>query len=276
MNANTTAKTQGEYTPITYKEVKSNLTFWQKGKETTTKVTCTDVKKQNVVYKKVVKKAESFISDEDYFLFTTVGKRKNLIFNASLVKSTSISIKNNVTDYTLENNSKVQDHVSISPLELTFSVSSYKYVDKVPSKIEDESKEVTKLEGIVGLIPNLTLKGYVRYIFLRDIISGSQESDNFFTTTLKNDENIYTATYKQLYNASKTGLLLTARSVFGDIRNLVITSVSFSYENEVDNATIEISLKQLNFANRLNTNFNRSDGQKTEVVECGLISGRKI
>jgi hypothetical protein len=240
-----------------------------------------NARQQYIDLKNEINTSGIFVSDNDYLLSLKLDDDTKLIFNCSLLKNAEISIENEITDYVLEKNAKVQDHISHAPIEISLNVMMYWYVDEAPKKITGQSFIENKLSAFSGFAPNLSIKAQEYYNkatdLKRKVEAAARKVDNgvnFFLNILETSgNNPYLTAYKVLKNASDIGMTLTVNSSFASIENMVIKSLRFSNSNDIDNANITISLKQINLAKKSVALVGRLKSQKAQMVNNGVQQG---
>lgn len=176
----------------------------------------------------------------------------------------SISIQNQITDNYIENNTAIQDHIAHNPIIVTVKGISGEVVYKPPMKALTELDKwlynkvgynahnilTNKLTIIPALLPpvdNITqaAKDTVQYV------EASYERykkiyDNF---TRKGLRPIRLKTvYNRLIEANSGNKLLTVYTPFTAFENMAIQSISLSQGNINYAADIEITFKQIQFA----------------------------
>lgn len=181
----------------------------------------------------------------------------------------SISVQNQITDNYIENNTAIQDHIAQSPItvsvrgligELVYkpptlsSTLKNMGLDKLSKSTSDMAKTLqpvaNKLSIIPALLPpvdNITqrAKNAVQYVEA-SVDRYVKIAKNFFSETDKITqlEKIYSKF--MVFRANNTELtVVTPFKTFG---NMYIQSITFTQGNENFTADIQLTLKQINYA----------------------------
>ena len=223
-----------------------------------------------------------------------------LYFN--VIQEHSVSIQNQITDNYIENNTAVQDHIAQSPLVVSLRGLSGEVVYAPPQKalnwmyskangfIQDalnidpmaNQRILTdKLTAIPALLPpvdNVTqmAKNAVQYV---------EASVNRYLKIIKNftDEGTKQTRLQQIYSdlleLRANNVLLFVETPYTDFSDMAIQSITLRQGNENYITDIELTLKQINFAQ---TQTTKPDTERmaiynacarTEVEDCGKVQG---
>lgn len=223
-----------------------------------------------------------------------------LYFN--VIQEHSVSIQNQITDNYIENNTAVQDHIAQSPLVVSLRGLSGEVVYAPPQKalnwmyskangfIQDalnidpmaNQRILTdKLTAIPALLPpvdNVTqmAKNAVQYV---------EASVNRYLKIIKNftDEGTKQTRLQQIYSdlleLRANNVLLFVETPYTDFSDMAIQSITLRQGNENYITDIELTLKQINFAQ---TQTTKPDTERmaiynacarTEVENCGKVQG---
>ena len=226
-----------------------------------------------------------------------------LYFN--VIQEHSVSIQNQITDNYIENNTAVQDHIAQSPLVVSLRGLSGEVVYAPPQKalnwmyskangfIQDalnidpmaNQRILTdKLTAIPALLPpvdNVTqmAKNAVQYV---------EASVNRYLKIIKNftDEGTKQTRLQQIYSdlleLRANNVLLFVETPYTDFSDMAIQSITLRQGNENYITDIELTLKQINFAQ---TQTTKPDTERmaiynacarTEVENCGKVQGMEV
>lgn len=192
-----------------------------------------------------------------------------------IIKGHTISINNQITDYYLENNTAVQDHIAHAPIVITLSGISGEIVYTSARAKEDYNNELNKavshtnqqefhnkLSALQILKPsasNLTQKAqnafdYVaasadRYIgILRQFRNSNSPMDKYTGANDTFQETRLQEIHRKLLLLRNNNTSLWVHTPYADYTNMYIQSITLRQNEENFITDIELSLKQLNFA----------------------------
>ena len=192
-----------------------------------------------------------------------------------IIKGHSISINNQITDYYLENNTAVQDHIAHAPITITLSGISGEIVYTTTQAERDYSKELVqavsyanrqnlnnKLTALLVLTPstsNMTQRAknaydYIeasagRYIgILRRFRNSDTPMDKYNGTSDIFKETRLQEIHRKLMLLRNNNTALWVHTPYGDYLNMYIQSITLRQNDENYITDIEMTLKQLNFA----------------------------
>ena len=192
-----------------------------------------------------------------------------------IIKGHSISINNQITDYYLENNTAVQDHIAHAPITITLSGISGEIVYTTTQAERDYSKELVqavsyanrqnlnnKLTALLVLNPstsNMTQRAknaydYIeasagRYIgILRRFRNSDTPMDKYNGTSDIFKETRLQEIHRKLMLLRNNNTALWVHTPYGDYLNMYIQSITLRQNDENYITDIEMTLKQLNFA----------------------------
>lgn len=195
----------------------------------------------------------------------------NVGYYFDIIREHSVSIQNQITDNYLENNTAVQDHIAHNPITVTISglagevffTPPTKALNKLYTKFNtfmqskfnndtmaNEYLMSDKLLAIPALIPsvdNVTqlAKNAVQYVEssykrLEKVVKGFKNKE------IK--EARLWQIYRELKDLSDTNTALIVETPFTVLDNMFIQSISLRQGNENYVTDLEISLKQINYA----------------------------
>lgn len=202
-----------------------------------------------------------------------------------IIKGHTISINNQITDYYLENNTAVQDHIAHAPIVITLSGISGEVVYTSAQAEEDYNRELSqatvysnqqnlnnKLTALAILNPsasNLTQKArnaydYIeasarRYIgILRRFRNSDNPMDRYTGASDTFRETRLQEIHRKLMLLRNNNTALWVHTPYGDYLNMYIQSITLRQNEENFITDIELSLKQLNFAEVKYTTVDKS------------------
>lgn len=202
-----------------------------------------------------------------------------------IIKGHTISINNQITDYYLENNTAVQDHIAHAPIVITLSGISGEVVYTSAQAEEDYNRELSqatvysnqqnlnnKLTALAILNPsvsNLTQKARNAYDYIEasarryiGILRRFRNSDNPMDRyTGANDtfrETRLQEIHRKLLLLRNNNTSLWVHTPYADYTNMYIQSITLRQNEENFVTDIELSLKQLNFAEVKYTSVDKS------------------
>lgn len=226
-----------------------------------------------------------------------------LYFN--VIQEHSVSIQNQITDNYIENNTAVQDHIAQSPLVVSLRGLSGEVVYAPPQKalnwmyskangfIQDAlnidpmanqrilTDKLTAIPALLPSVDNVTqmAKNAVQYV---------EASVNRYLKIIKNftDEGTKQTRLQQIYSdlleLRANNVLLFVETPYTDFSDMAIQSITLRQGNENYITDIELTLKQINFAQ---TQTTKPDTERmaiynacarTEVENCGKVQGMEV
>ena len=217
-----------------------------------------------------------------------------------IIQEHSISIQNQITDNYIESNTAVQDHIAKSPLVISLRGLSGELVYKPATKTLDflyetandllgqkfnNSLVVTdKLTVIPALLPpvdNITqmAKNTVQYV--ESSVKRYVKIVKNFASPLDRETKLQEI-YRKFMLLRTSDTLLRVETPYKTFDNMVIQSLTLRQGNENYITDIELTLKQLNFAETKTTKpdtdrmakYNAI--QRAEVEDCGKAQGVEV
>lgn len=194
---------------------------------------------------------------ESIFIQTDANQLENISFN--IRKGESIRLQSHITDYVLENNTTVSNHITLQPLEITLRGEFGEVVRTIPRKNIVNKNIQDKINPIGLFNTDFEVKAQ-RYINkVEDLI---EKVDDLFYKVgrgidyLANLMNqLPTQQQKAFYSLMmlwKMKTLVSVKTEFYQINNMVIQSIEFSQgEDTINKSEATIHLKQLNFTEEI-------------------------
>lgn len=218
-----------------------------------------------------------------------------------IIQDHSVTIQNQITDNYLENNTAVQDHIAHSPITLSLRGLSAEVVYTPPTRALDAAyKSVNKFIGqkFINTIPQKGLytdkliaisalyppvdnvtqlaKNAVQYV---------ESSVTRYTKLLDNLRGNARLTrlqkiYSDLINLRNTNTSLIVETPYASYENMYIQSISLRQGNQDYITDIELTLKQVNFANIKTTKADQNvlakynQWARAEVENHGNVQGK--
>jgi hypothetical protein len=175
-----------------------------------------------------------------------------LIF--SLPESESLSLKAQITDHFVEDNSAMQDHIAISPITVTLSGKVAEVVLERSVQQQYIQQVLTTLSSLSSIAPGLSQsasKVLLDAQRAKNAIDGTlarykNAADLFTDTSITNKQKAYYAKIKQMFDGRG---VYTVETPWANLKNMAIESVNFEQdESTKDWSTISVTLKQIQFA----------------------------
>lgn len=230
-------------------------------------------------------------------------------FTFNIRKTESLKLSSEATDYVIENNTKVQNHITQKPITITLTGEIGENVINASRPAKALKVLQSKLTPLTGILPPLTIKAQEYLLQMNKVVEKIDDTIkktgdifeyiNNFTGETEDSKNkiqdseelnllnklIPIATpnqkkaYKILFTMWRSRNLLTVSSDFASLDNCVITDINFTQgENTKYKSEIAITLKQLTFSN--SQQIIRRDGrnaiQASPVVNHGRTKGISI
>jgi hypothetical protein len=199
----------------------------------------------------------------------------------SILRDRSIELKSEISDYLLEDGSRVQDHISLDPITLNLSGFIGEVLEKAPRQLNYEPTVQSKLNEIAGFLPQLSVQGQQqldRIRALRDratrVISRVDRGIGFLASfPLDSEGSSIVQAFSKLRHCWQHRVPLTVRTEFCDLDNMYLQSVKFSQNGEEKyKADLTIVLKQITtVAHRTEDSGSRVDSMKSKAVNLGNV-----
>lgn len=201
----------------------------------------------------------------------------NLAVYFDVITDHSINISNNITDNYLENNTAIQDVIAHAPIECSIngmigelvyvpSTNNSKFLGRMyeaintkidlkkigADKIRGEYKDYVttdKLSALGQLLPpvdNLTQIAKNAVVYVEDTINRYQKIYKNIKRNI-NDKTRLQTVYETLKNLRDTNTSVIVTTPFTTLYNMYFTSIEFNQGNENHAASLNVSLKELNF-----------------------------
>lgn len=235
-------------------------------------------------YKSVNSEFDKLKKAYDEIFITDVDEINGFTFN--IRKTESLKLSSEATDYVIENNTKVQNHITQKPITITLTGEIGEVFIKTPKQIKDIKVLPSKLTPLTGILPPLTIKAQEYLLQMNKVVEKIDDTIkktdslfeyiNNFTKTAISEQN---KAFEKLFTVWKANQLLKIKTEFCSLDNCVITDINFTQgENTKYKSEIAITLKQLTFSN--SQQIIRRDGrnaiQASPVVNHGRTKGISI
>lgn len=195
----------------------------------------------------------------------------NVGYYFDIIREHSVSIQNQITDNFLENNTAVQDHIAHQPLTVSLSGLSgeifykppvqtlnklyAKYNNFVQSKFNNgtmanEYLMSDKLTTITPLIPQVDNVTQIAKNAVQYVESSYKRYEKIVKNIIKKDinETRLWQIYRELKELSDTNTALIVETPFTVLGDMYIQSISLRQGNENFITDLEITLKQIQYA----------------------------
>ena len=193
----------------------------------------------------------------------------------NIITGHSVTVQNAITDYFLENNTAVQDNIAHNPLEITLNgfcgekvytrKEAEENFDKELAKAKQQANFINaqaKLSALSILVPeasNITrlAKNVYSYVYTSarrymGIIQKFRNSNNPMNTYTNAPstfrETRLQAVFRKLRYLSDNNVAMWVNTPYGDFLNMYIQSITMRQDEENFISDIEVTLKQLQFA----------------------------
>lgn len=173
----------------------------------------------------------------------------------------TVNLSAEITDHTIEDNSQIQDHITIKPKKITLRGYVGELVYKDAAGFSGfVSKLTSKLSAITGLAPNLTKgmdqyigevnalanKGDYYYNLLSNKLSGISSIWDFFNGKDDASTTNQQKAFKYFSNLMQNKILVSVQTPFEYFNNMAIESiVALQREESGDISDFSITLKQI-------------------------------
>jgi hypothetical protein len=205
-------------------------------------------------------------------------------FLFDIPESESLQLKAQITEHYVEDNSAMQDHISIAPISITLTGKIGELVLKKNDAQAYIDSLLTTLSAASFLAPNLS-KSAQNYILEYQKLANATERALKQIDTIKKlfadgeQANKQQTAYKELSQMFKSRMLYKVETPWVILDNMAIESITFEQdETTKDQSTIAISLKQIQFAQSKTVKGKISKGrqamQKAPVADKGVARGK--
>lgn len=173
----------------------------------------------------------------------------------------TVNLQAEITDHTIEDNSQIQDHITLKPKKITLRGYVGEVVYKDVSGFSGIASKLTgKLSAITGLAPNLTKgmdqyigkigalanKGDYYYNLISNKLSGITSIWDFFNGKDQASQTNQQKAFKYFSNLMQNKILVSVQTPFEYFNNMAIESiVALQREESGDISDFSITLKQI-------------------------------
>jgi hypothetical protein len=206
------------------------------------------------------------------------------LFKFSKMTEQNIRQSSEITDYRMEDNALLSDHIADSPIEITLSGLVAMYVDEPPAQLKYQAEIQERLNAfggitrLLGVGDNLSRKAQEFYTKAKQTKEKAEELANKiddgagFLKTLAglSNNNPYISCYQILSALRKNRILLKVNTDFSVLNNMVIKDFFCSKDGDVDNAKVSVTLKQINYAIVKIKSKSYIKGQKAPATNQGV------
>lgn len=188
----------------------------------------------------------------------------------SVLQSDELNAESDITDHYVENNTAVQDHVSLKPLEFTVRglIGEKVYNREVLKTTGDVETELDKLKPIGAFLPSVSNYAQVAINAVSYVESSVQRYKSSFDKIFKNKTQspLQEKVCNELLQlrANRTLMSLYIDNV-GKFNNLLIKSARITQEDSIYASQLIVELKQYN---SVSTQTTKADTKKY-AARCG-------
>jgi hypothetical protein len=199
-------------------------------------------------------------------------------------ESESLSLKAQITDHFVEDNSAMQDHIAISPISVTLTGKVAEVVMEKSALMAYAQSVLTTLQSLSTIAPALSQSAakYLKYAMQAKAASDAALARYRNAAALFEDK--ATASKQKKYYKKIKGMfdsrgIFTVQTPWVTLKDMAIENVNFEQdESTKDWSTVSVTLKQMQFA-KTKTNTGKLEGrivmQKQEVSDKGAATGNK-
>lgn len=192
----------------------------------------------------------------------------NIIWWFSSLQSHRVQLSSQITDYWLENNTAIQDTISIQPVMITLQglVGEVTYSrpndwnEWFGNKLDDFAQTkwnitlTDKLKTIGGVLPEVD--NYTQ--LAKNAVTIAESAYNRYSEMVKNLKNFKTnkikspfevqqKTYENIQDCWRNKTALTVYTPYGEFPNMYIQNVDINQDNSKSQSNLSITLKQVIF-----------------------------
>ena len=195
----------------------------------------------------------------------------------------TVTLDSDITDHFVEDNTAIQDQISLKPITVTTSGYIGELNDVVPSALQSLRVVSEKLTVVGGYAPGLSTTALIAYAQakqLYDIAASTLNSavSAWNTITGGNSQTKQQAAYSQFEGYWKRRTLFTIQTPWTKYEDMAIKTLRAIQDEETRMiSTFEITFKQIKFAKTVTrTKFSsfqgRAKNQSDKVVNLGVQS----
>ena len=217
-------------------------------------------------------------------------------FVFDILQDENISLTAEITDHFVEDNSVIQDHISLKPIRVSLRGFVGELTDIVDSRTSVVKPVIEKLQEIPGFLPSFTeaqekVNETLESLGIQNAVdTGLSVSENlysFFKNTIIS-ESKQAAAYQYFKALWSSRQLITVETPWEYFRNMAIENVSTSIDqNTRFISDISLTFKQVRMADTLTTEFDesrfvktnfagRGKGQRGVVEDKGKTKGKRV
>lgn len=193
----------------------------------------------------------------------------------------TFSFQSEITDYSAQDNTSIQDHISLAPVEVTTKGFIGELTDVPPNRILAIAKiAATKLTSVAGYLPSLSLTALIAY---NEAAFAYAMIENTFNTAVDTFDSIATGGAKAAQNKQQTFFhriydywqkrrLFTIQTPWQVMPDMAIKSVRVLQEADTDSvSTFEVTFKKMNFVSSVQLS-QTSDNRQSQAT-AALVNG---
>ena len=213
---------------------------------------------------------------------TSIKGIDGLVFD--IPESESLSLKAQITDHYIEDNTTLQNHISIAPISITLSGKIAEVVMEQSSGALFAATVLTSLQSLSTIAPELSQsaakavkQALLIKVALDQTLSKIRNAAAMFEDkAISNKQKKY---YQQIKSMFDSRGIFTVETPWVTLKNMAIESVNFEQdETTKDWSTVSVTLKEMKFA-QTKTTTGKLKGrivmQKESVTDKGSATGNK-
>lgn len=238
------------------------------------------------------KEKEDVISNDIYYYF-------------DIVTEHSISLQNQITDNWVENNTAIQDHIAQSPLTITLrGLSAYKNLTytteqaendaekllleiKQRNSIQDKTSKLTALSVLFPEVCNITQLAINAYNYANEsinrykgiankFINSNSPMDKATGSKSRNEETRLMEIYRKLSTLRSLNTAFIVATPYGAYENMYIQSLLLRQGENNYVTDIELTMKQINFANTITTEADKEVLSRLSKIQKALEKNKGL
>ncbi|NDK07873.1 hypothetical protein EOM39_01345 [Candidatus Gracilibacteria bacterium] len=203
------------------------------------------------------------------------------IFSFDVILRENIKLESDITDHYVEDNTTINDNISLKPIIITVSGLVGEKTFKVSDQQDIFSVATEKLSAFSSFAPELTTQANQINNQKKKIFNAIDNAQSTYKNIygLFNDLELEAEPTNQSKAFSFLLALRDARQIFTletpykTFENMAILSIDINQEDTTSKSNFELTMKQLNFSKKINTTLN-SQGRLAQQKSGGENKGK--
>lgn len=202
-----------------------------------------------------------------------------------IILSDNLKWESDITDHYVEDNTVINDHVSLKPETLTMRGIVGELTYTVPAILQNIEQTASKLSLVSNLMPEYTIQAQALYSQAKQAIQIAQQTQQMVENAYGLYKNL-DVTPEQTKQSQKIGFLralwmnrnpFSIVTPWGVSTNWLIQNLDATQADTISQTEITITFKKIRFATAITTTVSqeRAAQQTSSIKNKGLMKGKK-